>query len=106
MEKSMSRRTELVPRRGNSPRPSFFLILFFFIPLMSFSDPVSKPNDFSSGTIISASQINANFDILYNLVDGNIDAGGRGNGVDQNEQIGVDFTRMRSDFCDGILDAR
>ena len=38
------------------------------------ADPASKPHDFAAGDPISAAQMNANFDTLYNLISGNLDS--------------------------------
>ena len=50
------------------------ILLFIAVAFVITAGNVTKPYTFSAGDTISASQMNANFDALYNLVNGNIDS--------------------------------
>jgi hypothetical protein len=49
------------------------LIALFSISIIGIAGTVTKTYTFSSGDVVSASKINANFDTLFNLVNGNLD---------------------------------
>ena len=65
-------------------RMSAFLSLLLITGIIV-ADPVTKPHNFAGGDPISASQMNANFDTLYNLLTGNID----GSNLKSNVGIGT-----------------
>ena len=49
-----------------------FTLVLIFSGLVLVAGTVNKPHNFVDGTSILASQVNENFDILYNLVNGNL----------------------------------
>ena len=49
------------------------VIALFLISIIGIAGTVTKTYTFSSGDVVSASKINANFDTLYTLVNGNLD---------------------------------
>ncbi|MAU06492.1 MAG: hypothetical protein CL919_01230, partial [Deltaproteobacteria bacterium] len=67
-------------------------VVFSLAALVLVAGTVNKPHNFVDGTAILASQVNENFDILYNLVNGNLTT----------ENIsGIDASKITS----GTLDA-
>lgn len=69
-----------------------FTLVLIFSGLALLAGTVNKPHTFVDGTSILASQVNENFDILYNLVNGNLTT----------ENIsGIDASKITS----GTLDA-
>jgi len=61
-------------RRQRRVRTLLIVVIGSVVCLLLTAGTVSKPNTFAAGTAISASEVNANFDTLYNLVNGNIDS--------------------------------
>jgi hypothetical protein len=51
----------------------FSIVFLFLLTLFAYAGTVTKTNTFSTGEVVSASKINANFDTLYTLVNGNLD---------------------------------
>ena len=48
------------------------LFAVFLVSIVVIAGTVSKPHTFTDGTVIDADQVNANFDTLFNLVNGNL----------------------------------
>lgn len=57
---------------------------------------VTKPNTFVSGTVASAAEVNANFDTLYTLVNGNID------NANVKGSAGIVFSKLDSATVAGV----
>ena len=51
---------------------SSLIVVGLLLSIVVIAGTVTKPHIFSDGTVISASQVNANFDTLFNLVNGNL----------------------------------
>ena len=51
---------------------SSLIVVGLLLSIVVIAGTVTKPHTFSDGTVISASQVNANFDTLFNLVNGNL----------------------------------
>ena len=51
----------------------FSIVFLFLLTLFAYAGTVTKNYTFSDGEIVSAAKINANFDTLYTLVNGNLD---------------------------------
>ena len=52
---------------------TFTVFCLLLITVIIAADPVAKPHEFAGGQPISASQMNANFDALYDVLSGQID---------------------------------
>lgn len=61
---------------------------------------VTKPTTFVNGTIADASQVNANYDTLYTLVNGNID------NANVKAAAGIVFSKLDSATVVGVTDAQ
>ena len=51
---------------------SSLIVVGLLLSIVVIAGTVTKPHTFSDGTVISASQVNANFDTLFTLVNGNL----------------------------------
>lgn len=56
-----------------------FVLLTSLIAMPCFAGQVTKPNTFSSGSTISSSDMNDNFDTIYNEFNGSVEGGAAGN---------------------------
>ena len=67
-----------------------FATIFSFIGFC-FSDTITKPYDFVAGTVIKASEVNENFDTIYDEFNGNIDSNNIKDGSISSSDLGEDI---------------
>lgn len=80
-----------------------FLLFILLFVLLLFAGQVQKPYTFQPGRVIRSNEVNANFDVLYNVINGNLDGSNiKDNSIPKTKLIGYPFTGY-TDLIDGTI---